>query len=181
MYDSARVLYELLVGALSPAERERLWDEYVRFGELFGMPRGYAPQTAAELDAWWQEQFASDRIFLTDYARAVGHSIATKLPLPLWARAPMRAGTHVLIGSLPAQTQQEYGFAWKRRDEIAFRALTAAHRSACPFVPKPIRSGSCLPFYATVARQERHNAQAGRAGFDLPDDLLARARSELSP
>jgi uncharacterized protein (DUF2236 family) len=181
MYDSARVLYELLVRALTPAEHQRLWDEYLQFGELFGMPRRYAPQTAAELDAWWQEQFASDHVFLTDYARAVGRSIATKLPLPLWARAPMRAGTHVLIGSLPAHVRDEYEFAWSRRDTAGFRALTAAHRAARPLIPQPIRSGSCLPFYATVGRQERQNTRAGKTGFDLPDNLVARARSELAP
>src|SRR5205807_7847644 len=130
MYDSARVLYELLVQPLGPARREQLWHEYLRFGELFGMPRRHAPQTVGELDVWWQEQFGSDRIFLTEYARAVGCSIASKLPLPLWARAPMRAGTHVLIGSLPSRVREEYGFDWTPRDEAAFRALTATHRAA---------------------------------------------------
>jgi uncharacterized protein (DUF2236 family) len=181
MYDSARVLYELLVRPLKPAEHDQLWDEYLRFGELFGMPRNSAPQTAGELDAWWREQLASDRIFLTDYARAVGRSIATKLPLPPWARAPMRAGTHVLIGSLPAEVREQYGFRWTLRDDATFRALTAAHRAMRPLLPKVIRSGSCLPFYAAVAQQERHDVRAGKTGFDLPQDLLARARSELTP
>ena len=116
-------------------------------------------------------------MFLTDQARAVGHSIATKLPLPLWARAPMRAGTHVLIGSLPPRVRDEYGFRWSRRDETALRALATAHRAARPLVPGPIRSGSCLPFYATVAREERSNIRAGRTGFDLPDGVLTRATS----
>jgi uncharacterized protein (DUF2236 family) len=180
MYDSALTLYELLVRPLDPAKRERLWHEYLRFGELFGMPSRHAPQTVGELDVWWQEQLGSDRTFLTEYARAVGRSIATKLPLPPWARPPMRAGTHVLIGSLPPRVRQEYGLEWTRRDEAAFRVLTATHRAARPLVPQPIRSGSCLPFYATVARQERHNTRTGKTGFDVHDDLEARPRSELS-
>jgi uncharacterized protein (DUF2236 family) len=179
MYDSAQVLFELLVGTLRDSERQRLWDEYVQFGELFGMPRGYAPRTIGELARWWQEQLASDHIFLTDYARAVGRSIATKLPLPLWARAPMRAGTHVLIGSLPPSVREQYRFRWTRTDELAFQALTAAHRAARPLIPTSIRSGSCRPHYATVARQERHNARLGKTGFDLPDELAALATSEL--
>lgn len=180
MYDSARTLYELLVRPLSPTEHQQLWDEYLRFGELFGMPRPCARQTPGELDQWWQQQLSSDRIFLTDYARAVGRSIATKLPLPVWARAPMRTGTHVLIGSLPPQVREQYGFNWTRRDETLFRTLTTAHRIARPLVPDPIRSGSCLPFYATVARQERHDARTGKTGFELPDDLRARAQSEFA-
>jgi uncharacterized protein (DUF2236 family) len=41
--DSAQVFYEMLVSPLSERERERLWQEYIRFGELFGMPREAAP------------------------------------------------------------------------------------------------------------------------------------------
>ena len=37
MYDAARVLYKLLVRPLGLPEREQLWREYLRFGELFGM------------------------------------------------------------------------------------------------------------------------------------------------
>ena len=37
--DSGREMYETLVRPLDPDERERLWQDYVRFGELFGLPR----------------------------------------------------------------------------------------------------------------------------------------------
>lgn len=177
MYDSARALYELLVRPLATAEREQLWREYVRFGELFGMPSGTAPNTAEELELWWDEQFDSGRVFLTEYARAVGRSIAYRLPLPIWARAPMRAGTHCLLGSLPPRVRREYGFGWNRLDEAALQAVAAAHRAARPLVPTPVRSGSCLPFYGAVARQERHDAKAGKTGFDVPDELRARVQS----
>lgn len=67
------------------------------------MPRGVAPETAGDLDDWWKERFASDRIFLTGHARAVGGSIGMKMPVPLYARAPMRAAALVLVGSPPAR------------------------------------------------------------------------------
>src|SRR3954468_24162118 len=41
--DSAEFFYELFVRRLSDDERERLWQDYIRFGELFGMPRDGAP------------------------------------------------------------------------------------------------------------------------------------------
>src|SRR3954468_5728645 len=41
--DSAQFFYELFVRRLSDDERERLWQDYIRFGELFGMPRDGAP------------------------------------------------------------------------------------------------------------------------------------------
>ena len=178
MYDSALVLYELLVTPLSDAERQRFWEEYVRFGELFGMPACYAPRTTAELDDWWRAQHAG-RTFLTDYARGVGRSIATRLPLPVWARAPMRAGTQVLIGSLPPGVREQYGFDWTGGDEFAFRAICAAHRATRSLIPESIRSGPCRQHYAQVARQERRNALAGKLGFGFPDELAVRAASGL--
>lgn len=174
------MLFELLVRPLSAPEREQLWREYLRFGELFGLPPETAPQNTAQLERWWRERFASEGIFLTDYARAVGRSIATRLPLPLWARAPMRAGNHVLIGSLPDPVRQAYGFEWSELDRIAFHALTAAHRAARPFILSPIRRGSCQPFYAAVARQERHNARSGKTGFDVPDEVRVRTQAGLA-
>jgi uncharacterized protein (DUF2236 family) len=171
MYDSARVLYELLIRPLTPAEREQLWQEYLRFGELFGMPHTAAPPTAVRLDGWWREQLTSERIFLTDQARAVGRSIATRLPLPLWARAPMRAGTHILVGSLPPHVRERYGFSWSRFDEAALQALAIAHRTSRPVVPRAVRRGTCLPFYDAVARQERHNARTGKTGFEVPNGI----------
>ena len=37
--DSGRAMYETMVRPLSDGEREGLWQDYVRFGELFGLPR----------------------------------------------------------------------------------------------------------------------------------------------
>ena len=41
--DSAVYFYELFVRELSEAERDAFWADYVRFGELFGMPASVAP------------------------------------------------------------------------------------------------------------------------------------------
>jgi uncharacterized protein (DUF2236 family) len=168
MYDSARVLYELLVGRLSNDEREQLWQEYIRFGELFGMPREVAPPTVAALDRWWAQQFASERVFLTDAARAVGRSIGFKLPVPRYAKPAMVGANLLLCGSLPARVRDEYGLRWRRTDELAFRSLAGAVRTGSPVVPAAIRRGSTMPFYALVAQRERVNVRAGRRSFDVP-------------
>ena len=41
--DSGRAMYEAMVGELSAREREALWQDYARFGELFGLPREAVP------------------------------------------------------------------------------------------------------------------------------------------
>jgi uncharacterized protein (DUF2236 family) len=168
MYDSARVLYELLVRPLSTAEREQLWQEYLLFGELFGMPREVAPATAVALDAWWEERLASEEIFLTDQARAVGRSIGFKLPVPPAAKPAMRAANLTLRGSLPPQVREQYGLPWSAGDEVAFRALARSVRLGRPLVPRSVRRGSCMPFYDLIARRERVNVRAGKRSFDVP-------------
>jgi uncharacterized protein (DUF2236 family) len=157
MYDSARVLYETLVRRLSDAEREQLWQEYLVFGELFGMARDVAPATALELDAWWEEQLHSNEIFLTDAARAVGRGIGFKLPVPLAARPFMRGANLILAGSLPPRVREHYDLPWSTGDDIACRALARSVRAGRPLVPPGIRRGSCMPFYGLVARTERAN------------------------
>jgi uncharacterized protein (DUF2236 family) len=166
MYDSARVLYETLVRPLSPAEREQLWQEYRLFGELFGMPHGAAPSTPAALDVWWNEQLGSDKIFLTDAARAVGRSIGFNLPVPAAARPVMRGASLILTGSLPPRVREHYGLRWSPTDELAYRALTQAVRRGRPILPRRIRRGSCMPFYDLVARSEHANLRAGKHSFD---------------
>ena len=42
--DSGREMYETMVRPLSEAERENLWQDYVRFGELFGLPPQRGPR-----------------------------------------------------------------------------------------------------------------------------------------
>jgi uncharacterized protein (DUF2236 family) len=132
MYDSARVLYEALVRPLAPIEREQLWQEYLRFGELFGMPGDNAPRTAAALDAWWEQQLDSDKIFLTERARAVGRAIRLKLPVPTAARPIMRGANLILTGSLAPRVREHYGLRWMTTDDS-------------PTAPSPKRSVTADP------------------------------------
>jgi len=60
--DSAQTFYELLVRRLDEDEREALWADYIRFGELFGMPREVAPASYREFREWWAARLASDRM-----------------------------------------------------------------------------------------------------------------------
>src|ERR1700759_1128937 len=51
--DSGRAMYGWMLRPLGPDEREALWRDYLRFGELFGMPREVAPATYRDFDAWF--------------------------------------------------------------------------------------------------------------------------------
>lgn len=76
MFDSAMVLYELLVGPLSDAEREALWADYALLAVLFGVPVDAIPKTYREFRRWWIGQLTGGQLFLTDEARATGYETA---------------------------------------------------------------------------------------------------------
>src|SRR5436305_12582616 len=63
--DSAVCFYELFVRRLSDTEREALWQDYIHFAELFGMPREVAPPTHRAFRSYYEQKLSSDEVFLT--------------------------------------------------------------------------------------------------------------------
>jgi uncharacterized protein (DUF2236 family) len=160
-FDSARAIYETLVGRLSDDERQAMWQEYIRFGELFGMPREVAPATYEGFRAAWDERIVSDRVFLTDDAREAGYATGFQIPVPRQNRPAMRLLEFQLTGTLPERARQLYGLRWGRADQVAFDAMAIASRRARPLMPSVIRRGSCRYFFDLVARTERRRIERG--------------------
>jgi len=160
--DSGPAFYELFVDRLAPDEREQLWREYVRFGELFGMPREVAPPTYREFRAWWDAKLASDQMHLTDDAREIGYSTAFQIPLPSY-RAPAKA-VHdlIMLGSLSPRVREIYGLPYTPRQRRAFRATVRAMRGVRPITPRVIREGYNTSSFRLVARTERRRLREGR-------------------
>jgi uncharacterized protein (DUF2236 family) len=160
--DSGPAFYELFVEGLSADERERLWREYVRFGELFGMPREVAPPSHREFREWWDAKLSSDEMHLTDDAREIGYSTAFEIPLPT-VRAPAKA-VHdlIMLGSLPPRVRELYGISYSPRQERAFRATVRALCGVRPITPRVIREGYNTSSFRLVARTERHRLRSGK-------------------
>ncbi len=161
MADSAQVFYELLVRRLGPEERERLWDDYVRFGELFGMPRAAAPETYPEFRAWFDARLASDDVYLTGEARRVGRAIMFEIPVPSRSRPAMRVHNLLMLGSLPERVRELYGLSWTPALAAAFEALVRGARASRPLVPAPLRRGRNTWAFDDVARAERRLVARG--------------------
>lgn len=172
-FDSVDTMQNLLVRPLTAGEREGLWQDFVRWGELFGMPRSAAPPTYPAFRSAFAAYLGSDEPFLTDEARLVGSYLAgakrgdydTTPPL----RPLFRAMDLVVKGSLPPRVRQMYGFGWSRRQDVGFRAVVAGTRAlyARPprFVPRPltpITKGSNGELFKIVARAERWHLKHGR-------------------
>lgn len=152
--DSGQVAYERMVGPLRDAEREALWRDYVRFGELFGMPRSVAPPTHAEFRAWFDGRIAKGELCLTPSSREIGRIVALQIPGAPQDRPALAAFNLLVIGLLPARVRRMYGLRWTAAHRAAFAAAAAAHRAAHPLVPDAVRRGRCEWSYDRVARAE---------------------------
>jgi len=118
--DSAQRFYELLVRKLSAREREALWQDYLRFGELFGMPRESAPASYGEFRAYWNAKLASEEMYLTEEARYIGYATAFEIPLPALHQPGKRVHDLLMLGSLPPRARDARRRAC--RDQAPFGA-----------------------------------------------------------
>jgi uncharacterized protein (DUF2236 family) len=163
-FDSARAVYEALVRPLSHGERDSMWRDYLRFGELFGMPREAAPATYSGFRRWWEAHLESDQVFLTEEAREVGYETGFGIPVPRLNRPGMAGIEFLLRGLLPERARELYGIAWSGRDQRTFDAMAFGMRRGAPITPGRLRRGSCDFFLDVVARTERKLVRSGQAG-----------------
>lgn len=166
--ESALFFYELFVRRLSDWERDAFWLDYVRFGELFGMPRAVAPPTYAAFRAWWDAKLASGEMHLTDEARRTGAFVAFKIPMPGANQPAKRVHDLVMLGSLPPRVRELYGFSWSSSQARAFPLAVVALRGLRAIAPTAVRHGSCTRSFALVEQTERRRIERGKPTPQLP-------------
>lgn len=162
--DSGRAMYEAMVRPLNDDEREGLWQDYVRFGELFGLPRSAVPASAREFDAWMHERLSSPDLQATEHGLEMAPLVAFRQPVPAPARGNIVAQNHIIKGTLPPRVREIFGIRWSRAHETAFRAMTASHRRARHLFPRSMRRGRNDVFFDVVAKTERE-----RGGTRTPE------------
>ena len=153
--DSGRAMYEAMVRPLSALEREELWQDYVRFGELFGLPRGDVPGSYREFSAWWDKQLSAPDLQATEHGLAMAPLVAFEQPVPAPARGNLVAQSHIIKGTLPPRVREIFGIHWSKAHEASFRAMTAAHRGARHLFPRRVRRGRNDVFFDVVTKAER--------------------------
>lgn len=162
--DSGRAMYETMVRPLSPAEREALWQDYVLFGELFGLPRSEVPGSHREFAAWWEERMTSPDLQATPHALEFAPLVAFEQPVPAAARGNIALQNLVIKGTLPPRVREIFGIRWTAGHERAFRTVAAAHRRARHAFPRPMRRGRNDHFFDVVTQSEHR-----RGGTETPD------------
>ncbi len=153
--DSGRAMYEAMVAPLSEDEREGLWQDYVRFGELFGLPRDAVPSSHREFDAWLEERLAAPDLQATEHGLEMAPLVAFRQPVPAAARGNLAVQNHIIKGTLPPRVREIFGIRWSGAHEATFRTLTAGHRRTRRFFPRQMRRGRNDVFFDVVTRTER--------------------------
>src|SRR5262249_11514898 len=133
--DSGRAMYEAMVRPLSDAERESLWQDYVRFGELFKLPASEVPATYREFDAWFEGKLASPDLHATPHALEMAPLVAFRQPVPAIARGNIALQNLMVKGTVPQRVREIFDIRWSAAHESSFRAITAAHRSGRRLLP----------------------------------------------
>ena len=159
--DSAVYFYELFVRELAESERDAFWADYVRFGELFGMPASIAPASWRELRKYVDAKVNGPDAHLTPEAKIVGRMVMLEIPTSAGRRPAMRVHNLVMRGSLPPRARRLYGLRWTPADAAAFRVVVAASRATRPITPRSVRRGSCVGQFDDVAAAERRRLAKG--------------------
>lgn len=151
LLESIPLTYELLVAPLTPGERDQYFSEASIMEPLLGMPDGWLPRDAVQLDSYMRDMLSSGNLVVTDTSRALARAV---LYPPRWYLAwpAFRAMQLVTVGSLPPAIRDAYGFEWRARDARAFARWTALLRTSVRLLPplarewpvarRPDRSGA---------------------------------------
>jgi uncharacterized protein (DUF2236 family) len=151
LVDSFLLAYELFVGPLTAAERDRYCEESSGIEPLFAIPPGGLPRTAAQLEAYLDARLASGEIEVTDTARLLASEILDP-PAPLAARPILALGRLPAVGLLPPAVRAGYGLSWDRRRDRTLRAIALVSRRALPLLPSVARH---WPLARTARARER--------------------------
>jgi uncharacterized protein (DUF2236 family) len=160
--DSAEWFYERLVRRLTQDERESLWQDYLRFAELFQMPRSTAPPTYRAFREWYEQQLAGGDLHLTEEARFMGRASAFEIPMPSSRRLGKQLHDLVMLGSLPPRIRELYGLPYTPAHAAGCAAALAGGRLARLLAPSSFTRGSCIPEFEMVAQTERRRIESGQ-------------------
>ena len=138
LVQSIPMTFELLVRPLTGDERDRYCAESTIMEPLLGMPSGWLPRTAAEMDRYIESMLNGGRLAVTDTSRALARAV---LYPPYWRLGwpAFRFMQLLTIGTLPPSIRAAYGFTWRERDARAFSRWLRLLRTTLRVLPAFVR------------------------------------------
>lgn len=135
----ARAAYETYVGDLTDAEKEQHYRENQVFGQLFGVPMAYYPDTLEEFQAYFDRE-VEETLTLGDGGEEIRSYLLGESVFPEeipWLPRPVRKFS--AAGTLPETAREKLDLPWTRRHELASRAYASAFKRAYRFLPQEYR------------------------------------------
>ena len=138
--DSAAIVYQRYVAALSDAEREALWADYRLVGRQFGLRAADMPPTWDDFQAYMLDMVEGEDLHVSEEARELAVQIVMRPPVPLRLRPMLELANQITVGLLPPRLRRQYGFAWDPVRAVAVRGgAEYAKRFVVPLLPERLR------------------------------------------
>jgi uncharacterized protein (DUF2236 family) len=164
LVDTALMIHDLVLPALSAEERERYWAESLRFAALFGLTPADLPPDWASFAAYNAAMVQSDILTVSPAACEIALQIfaggGTWLRLPRWYQA-------LSVQMLPERLRTGFGFPFDDHERRAAAAGLSWIRSIYPALPTRLRTVG--PYQEAQARL------LGRSQLDWRTRSLNRA------
>jgi uncharacterized protein (DUF2236 family) len=135
--ESVLVVYELLFGELTPADRDAYCLEVSEVAIELGAHEGDVPMSWSALRAYLDREYSSGRIAVGPDARTVSDALLfpppTAVPFPLdWINRVMT------IGLLPAAVRDQYRYGWSDARQRQFARVLSAMRGLHRISPRAV-------------------------------------------
>ncbi|GAA3732777.1 uncharacterized protein (DUF2236 family) [Spinactinospora alkalitolerans] len=172
LYQGGVRMYEMTVGALSPREKDEVYEQAAVFATALGCPAERWPADRASFEAYWADMVAS--IEVTDTARGIADALFDP-PNPA-VRAAARLQRFLAAGLLPPRIREQLGLEWRPSQQRRFDRLIALTRAVYPRLPLAVRSLPKNAYMWDMRRRAARNRLYGRPGRSGGDPSLRAPR-----
>jgi uncharacterized protein (DUF2236 family) len=138
LFDTSMVTYETFVQPLTAGEREDLYQEFKLLGELLLVPREAFPPKLHDFKAYMKGMVEDGPVRVSEQARALG-ALVMRPRLRLVPGPAMIPFEVVTAGLLSPTLRKQYGLAWGRAQQRAFRLAVAAVPRVVKLTPPILR------------------------------------------
>jgi len=114
LIDSVIVVYERLIGPLTPGERDEYCAEAAEIAIALGAIEEDVPRTWPAVQDYLQREYASGRIVVGDDARRIVEAVLFP-PMSLLSGPFAWVNRLVTLGLLPVAVREQYNYAWNDR------------------------------------------------------------------